>query len=223
MTPPDHPLRVVLIEDHPQYRETLELALSHSGDIQLLDSFGTAERALDALRDRAAWNPPDVILLDLHLPGMQGLEAIGLLKKCLPKAKIIVLTQSDREADVLAAISRGAAGYLLKSATVREILASVRQGAEGGSPLDARIAGYILNTLRTKLPRQQMEDLLTERELEVLGLLAEGLAKKEIGEKLGISPTTVVTHVTHIYEKLNVQNAPAAVAKAFSSGILPLE
>ena len=223
MTPPASTLRVVLIEDHPQYRETVELALGRTTDIHLIDSFGTAERALEALRDHAAWNPPDVILLDLQLPGMNGLEAIVPLKQILPTTKILVLTQSDRETDVLAAIARGASGYLLKSATVREILDSLRQGAEGGSPLDARIAGYILDTLRTKLPRQQMEDLLTAREVEVLGLLAEGLAKKEIAEKLGISPTTVVTHVTHIYEKLNVQNAPAAVAKAFGAGILPRE
>ncbi len=220
---PTHLIRAVLIEDHPEYRETIELALSRAEDIHLIDSFGTAERALEALRGHAVWNPPDVILLDLGLPGMQGLEAIAPLLQILPNTRIIVLTQSDREADVLSAISRGAAGYLLKSATVREITEGVRQVAEGGSPIDVSVATFLLDTLRTKLPKREMDDLLTARELEVLSLIAEGLAKKEIGEKLGISPTTVVTHVTHIYEKLNVQNAPSAVAKAFGSGILPLE
>ncbi len=212
-------ISVMLVEDHPEYREAVEFALGKQPAMELTSQFGTAERALRSLKDAKNRKVPDVILLDLNLPGMDGLDALPLFSSALPDARIIILTQSDREADVLKAITLGAAGYLLKSATLRQITEGIRNVHEGGASLDAKVAHFILKTLKTRLPKGEMTPVLTERELEVLNLLAEGFVKKEIADRLSISTTTVVTHVSHIYEKLNATNAPSAINKAYRTGI----
>ncbi len=214
-------IRVTLVEDHPEYREAIELALRKEPTLELTSQFGTAERALRSLKDADPHQTPDVILLDLNLPGMNGLDALPLFSAAMPDAKIVILTQSDREADVLRAITLGAAGYLLKSATLKQITAGIKSVHSGGASLDAKVAQFILKTLKTKLPQGQTNQVLTDREMDVLTLLAEGLVKKEIAERLSISNTTVVTHVSHIYAKLNVTNAPSAVNKAYRLGIFP--
>jgi DNA-binding NarL/FixJ family response regulator len=214
-------ISVMLVEDHPEYREAVELALAKEPTMALTGQFGTAERALLSLKDVPPHKSPDIILLDLNLPGMNGLDALPCFSAALPQTKIIILTQSDREADVLKAITLGASGYLLKSATLKQITEGIRTVHDGGASLDANIAKFILTTLKTRLPRGDTEPMLTDREMEVLTLLAEGLVKKEIAERLSISSTTVVTHVSHIYEKLNVTNAPSAVNKAYRMGIFP--
>ena len=215
-------IRIMMVEDHPEYREIVELALSKEPDMELVSQFGTSERAMRSFRDRNGSEKPDIILLDLNLPGMGGLEAIPYFSAEIPEARIIILTQFDLEDDILKAITLGASGYLLKSSTVRQLTEGIRTVMSGGASLDSRLAKFVLKTLKTKLSKNEFEQLLTERELEVLSLLAEGRVKKEIAERLHISITTVVTHVTHIYEKLNAPNAPAAIAKAFQMGILPL-
>lgn len=219
----NHQIRIMMVEDHPEYREIVELALGKESDMKLISQFGTVERALRSLRDQDnGGQSPDVILLDLNLPGMGGLEAVSHFTNEVPDARIIILTQSDREDDVLKAVMLGASGYLLKSSTVRQLTEGIRTVMAGGASLDSKLAKFVLNTLKTKLPKNEIEQLLTERELDVLSLLAEGRVKKEIAERLQISMSTVVTHVAHIYEKLNAPNAPAAIAKAFQMGILPI-
>ncbi|MDA1068893.1 MAG: response regulator transcription factor [Verrucomicrobia bacterium] len=212
-------IRIVLVEDHPEYREVVELALDKEPDMELVSQFGSAESALRCMQNLEHGKEPDVILLDLNLPGMNGLDSISWLKDYVPKSKIIVLTQSNKEADILRAITLGASGYLLKSSSVNQIKEGIRMVSNGGASLDANIARFILTTLKAKLPNVEMEQPLSEREMEVLKLLGEGFLKKEIADHLRISISTVVTHVAHIYEKLHVQNAPAAVAKAFRMGI----
>ncbi len=216
-------IHVMLVEDHPEYREAIELALGKEPAMALASQFGTAERALRHLKDSKSDETPDVILLDLNLPGINGLDAIPLFNSAVSTAKIIILTQSNQAADVLKAITRGASGYLLKSATLKQITEGIRNVNNGGASLDANVAQFILKTLKTKLPRGHKEQLLTEREMEVLTLLAEGYVKKEIADQLGISTTTVITHVAHIYEKLNVTNAPSAINKAYRMGIFPMD
>jgi two-component system nitrate/nitrite response regulator NarL len=216
-------IRIVLIEDHPEYREVVELALGKEPDMDLIRPFGTVEMALRSLQDSQGRHSPDIVLLDLNLPGMGGLDAIPLLAATVPKAKIIILTQSNKEADVLRAITLGASGYLLKGSSRKQITDGIRTVMAGGATLDAGVARFVLTTLQGKLPKEQTGPQLSKRELDVLSLLAEGLAHKEIASRLDISNTTVVTHINHIYEKLNVPNAPAAINKAHRFGLFQSE
>ncbi len=215
------PIKVMLVEDNPEFRKVIRLALSRDATIDLSSEFGTAEIALRSLRDGSVPASPDVILLDLRLPGMGGLDALPLFTNSAPQTKVIVLTQSDCEADVLRAITLGAAGYLLKSSTIVQIKEGIRTVIDGGASLDPRVAKFLLKTLQTRLPTAKAEGLLSDRELETLTLLGEGLVKKEIADRLGITYPTVDSHVQRIYEKLQVHNAPAAINIAHRLGIFP--
>ena len=213
-------INIIMIEDHPEYREIVEMAISRQDDMTLTEQFGTTERALEHLQNAPTDTLPDVILLDLSLPGMDGLEALEELANTAPGVKIIILTQSDHEDDVLNAVILGASGYLLKSSTVQQLVEGIRNVMKGGASLDARIAKYVMETLRARLPHEELEKMLTTRELEILQLLAKGMVKKQIGKELGIGVTTVVSHVSNIYDKLEASNAPSAIAKGYKLGIL---
>lgn len=217
------PVKITLIEDHEGYREGITLALKREKMMKLISQFSSAEAALRELRNPIGKNIPDLILLDLNLPGMSGLEAIPLLIEAFPGIKIIILSRSDQEADVVRAISRGASGYMLKSAGIKQITDAIHTVMEGGASFDVNVAKYILKTLQSRQHQSAAKGLLTEREVEILSLLADGLAKKEISDRLNISSHTVNNHSRNIYEKLNVQSAPGAVGKAFRFGILPPE
>jgi DNA-binding NarL/FixJ family response regulator len=214
-------INVMLVEDNPEYREGIEIALEAVPDITLSSQFGTAEIALRNLEHAPVKEIPDLVLLDLNLPGLAGVDALPWFKKYSPKTPIIILTQSNREADVLAAISAGASGYLLKSSTRDQIIDAIRLVMQGGAPIDPQVARYILEKLRGEPQKETEESALSEREIEVLTLLGEGLLKKEIANRLSISAHTVDNHIRHIYEKLHVPNAPAAINKAHRLGIFP--
>lgn len=216
-------IRITLVEDNVEYRQVIQLALELEPGMALISQFATAEIALRTLKNVSSQNKPDLILLDLRLPRMNGLTALPLFRAIAPDAKIVALTQSDREQDVLRAISLGASGYLLKSATLNEITDSIRTVMSGGAPIDKGVAKFILQSLQTRLPKDEHSQLLSERELEILLLLSEGMVKKEIASHLNIGYSTVDTHVTHIYEKLNVTNAPSAVNRAHRLGLFPPE
>ena len=204
-------IRVMLIEDNPEYRAVIHLALEDETDIELTSQFGNAELALRSLDDSAKRKTPDLVLLDLNLPGMSGLEALPYIQNALPSTKTLILTQSNAEADVLRAITLGASGYLLKSAALHEITSGIHNIMKGGASLDSGVAKFILNTLQQQLPQHETEKLLSNRELEVLTLLGEGLVKKEIADRLKVTYSTGDSHVANIYNKLDVKNAPSAV------------
>ena len=210
----------MLVEDNPAYRKSIGYALNGRDGINLPHQFGTAEIAIQSLLEMDPAKIPDVVLLDLNLPGMSGLEALPWFKKYIPDANVIVLTQSDAEADVLHAIQEGAMGYLLKSSTVKQIKEAIRSAMDGGSTLDGKVAKFIVTTLNERVPKHVQESTLSQRELEILTLLSEGLVKKEIGDRLNIGYSSVATYTRRIYEKLHVVNAPSAVSKAFRAGIL---
>ncbi|MCM2374238.1 response regulator [Aporhodopirellula aestuarii] len=214
--------RIMLVEDNVEYKEVIRIALEHEPDVELLSHFGTAEIALCTLQDSAACDQPDLIILDLRLPGMDGLTAIPAIRKIAPDTKIIVLSQSDRAKDVLRSISLGASGYLLKSATLNEITESIQTVMSGGASLDKGVAKFIVENLQTRNQQTDEPPLLSERELEIITLLAQGLVKKEIASQLNIGYSTVDTHVAHIYEKLKVNNAPSAINQAHRLGLLML-
>ncbi len=216
-------IRVILVEDNPQYREVIEIALSEEPRIDLVAQFGAIEVALHSLRDPAISENVDILLLDIRLPGMSGVDGIALIKEAVPNLKIIMLTQSDMEADVVRAIQSGASGYLLKSVSIKEITQGIQTVAEGGAPLEPSIAKFVIQAIQGEQPKTKLEIQLSPREKDILELLSDGLAKKEIADKLNISTHTVAEYVKNIYTKLKVQNAPAAVAKAFKSGLFPKE
>lgn len=216
----DETIRVMLIEDNREYRDVMSLGLEGVSDIELVQQNSTAEIALRKLEYQPSVHV-DIILLDLRLPGMSGLDAIPFITHAAPRAKIIILTQSEHEVDVLKAISLGARGYLLKSASMEEIISSIRTVMSGGAPIDPSVARYLLEDLQTRSPEINLKINLSSRETEILHLLGDGLVKKEIAEKLSIGYTTVDTHVRHIYEKLHVTNAASAVSKAYKMRISP--
>lgn len=213
-------IRITLIEDNVDYRSALKMALEHSPGIRLVSEFGTSEIAIRSLDQASGEEIPDLVLLDLRLPGTDGLDAISLIMECVPNAKILILTQSNQEEDVLRGISLGASGYLLKTATVDEITDGIRTVMNGGAALESGVAKFILESLQTRLPSKSNDRFLSQRELEILKLVAKGMVKKEIAKQLQIGYSTVDTHVGRIYAKLNVSNAPAAVNKAHKMRIL---
>lgn len=213
----------MLVEDHPEYRETLEFVLGKEAGIELVSQFGNAELALRSLQSDTSEAQPDIILLDINLPGMSGLEAMSWFKKYKPEVKIMMLSQSDSEADVLQAVQQGASGYLLKSCKMAELSQGIRTVYNGGATLEPGLANFILSTLQPHQPKVSIENNLSQREKEVLYLIGEGLTQKEISNQLGISIYTVTDHLKNIYEKLQVTNAPQAIGKAYKTGILSLE
>jgi two-component system nitrate/nitrite response regulator NarL len=212
-------INIMLVEDNASYREGISIALEAVPDITLASQYGTAEIALRSLESAAKKDLPDLVLLDLNLPGMSGIDALSWFTKYAPYVPVIILTQSSREADILAAISAGAVGYLLKSSTRDQLIRAIRLVMKGGSPIDPHVARFILQALNERPHKSKTERILSAREEEVLVLLGEGLVKKEIALRLKISAHTVDNHIRHIYEKLQVPNAPAAVAKAYKIGL----
>ncbi|MDQ8183844.1 response regulator transcription factor [Pelagicoccus sp. SDUM812005] len=211
--------KLTLVEDNAGYREMLAEIVSSQDGMELISEFGTAEGALNSIMNANLSATPDLVLLDLNLPGMPGLEAMPYFKSYAPKVQIIVLTQSDREADIVEAIRKGAAGYLLKSSTAAEIRAAIRAVASGGASLDPKVAQHIMELIPASPQRGGSGIQLSERETEVLELLAKGLQKKEIADQLSISITTVADHVRRIYCKLEVPNAPSAIHRAHELGL----
>jgi DNA-binding NarL/FixJ family response regulator len=213
-------ISITIIEDHVAYRNAIERSLAKVPAITNLNHYGTAEIALRDFEKGNISPPPNIILLDLSLPGMSGLEAIPWIRDYLPKAKIIILSQSDNEADVVEAISKGATGYLLKSAKASEIVAAIQTVIDGGATLDSGVANYIIDRIKKDQKQTTIVNPLSDRELAVLKLLAEGMLKKEISEELKVSVPTVAFHVKNIFQKLEASNAPSAVGKAYKKGIL---
>ena len=214
-------IRLMLIEDNQNYRNSIVCALDETPDIDVTGQYGTAEAALRTLQKMPPQDLPGIILLDLNLLGMSGLDAIPLIKQQAPDVKIIILSQSDQEPDILSAICRGAAGYLLKSASLDAIIEGIELVHSGEAILDQHLAKFIFHTLSGRIPKAASATRLSKRERDVLILITEGLGQKQIASRLGISTHTVNEHFQKIYSKLDVQNAAAAVAKAYRFGILP--
>jgi DNA-binding NarL/FixJ family response regulator len=207
--------RVCLIEDHQDYRRVLQQAINSSVHLNCDLVFSSIEAFSEGAR---MGEKVDVVLLDLGLPGMHGVEGISVIQRRYPRAKILVLTVYDHKPVVLQALAAGAGGYLLKADRIETILRCIDEALDGGAPLNSHIARMILSTFNTVKPEKAETDL-TDRERETLSLLTKGLIKKEIAEKLGVSYHTVDTHVRNIYGKLQVHNLSGAVAKAIQLGL----
>jgi DNA-binding NarL/FixJ family response regulator len=207
-------IRLLIVDDHPIVRDGLRGVFDDDPDFEVV---GEAADGAEAV-DRAAALAVDVALMDLRMPRMGGVEAIGLLHERAPGVRVLVLTTYDSDADVLPAIEAGATGYLLKDAPRDELVRAVRAAHLGQAVLAPSVAQKLLGHVRAPAPA--VPDVLTDRELEVLRLVAAGTTNKEAARALFISEATVKTHLLHLYAKLGVRDRAAAVAAAYKSGLL---
>ena len=210
----DGPIRLLIADDHPVVRDGLSGIFEGDADFEVLGQAADGAQAVD-LAERLA---PDVVLMDLRMPGMDGLGAIAELARRGNGARVLVLTTYDTDADVLPAIQAGATGYLLKDAPRTELLRAVRAAARGESVLSPSVASRVLG--RVRRPVSDEPDDLSPRELEILELVAQGSTNREAAKRLFISEATVKTHLLHIYAKLGVNDRAAAVATGFDRGLL---
>ncbi len=211
---------VWLIEDHSDSRRVLARVLNRAPTLLCPHAFASCEEALEALR---AQPPPDVILLDVGLPGINGIEGIPRLKALAPATHIIMLTVFDDQEKVFKSICAGASGYLLKNADEDAIAEAVHEVLKGGAPINPRIARLVLNMFATRASPPRHNYGLSPREREVLELMVQGLVKKEIADRLALSYHTVDHHLRSIYSKLQVHTRGGAVAKAVSEKLLKPE
>lgn len=217
LTPPFEPIRLVLADDHAFFREGLARILSESG-IEVVAQVANGQDAVDA----AVKHAPDVVVMDLSMPGLSGLEATRLLSQRAPACRILVLTVSDSETDVIDAVVAGASGYVLKDGSMEEVIAAVRAVAAGYALISPRIASTLLGRIRADADADETptEVDLSCRELEVLRLLAEGRGNAQIGEALFISHATVRNHISSILMKLHVNNRVQAAVRAVRERML---
>lgn len=212
-----HPITELwLIEDNATFRSSLARGLERTGRFVCGGSFASAEAALDAVSPEGR---PQAVLIDVGLPGMDGIEALQRLRERLPEAALIILTVFEDEDKIMRAICAGAQGYLLKTAPVPEIAAAIADVLAGGSPMNSRIARRVLELFSRLVPRQK-DYGLTAREKEILQLMVGGHIKKEIAARIGLSVHTVNTHMRNIYDKLQVNTVNGAVAKALQERLI---
>lgn len=209
------PITLWIVEDDTTYRRTLQRLLNRTGHITCSRVFPSCIEFLDAVKSEPH---PDLVLMDLGLPGMGGVDGILQLKTTAPDVTVIVLTVSAEKEKVLQALDAGAAGYLLKESTGPEIVSGLQQVFYGGAALSPSIAKIVVEELRNPAPADTFD--LSVREIEVLEKLAAGLAVKEIAAVLNISVATARFHLTNIYRKLQVPSQTGAVAKALRAGII---
>jgi DNA-binding NarL/FixJ family response regulator len=212
----DDVIRIWIIEDNIRLRRYLVKYLSEPDDLQCTGEFSNCEDALESLDSSL---PPQVLLIDLGLPGMNGSAGISEFKRRHPEIEALVLTVSNERDKVFEAIAAGASGYLLKNASIGEIEEACRKLARGESSLDGAIARMMLGTFQ-KTNSKKVEHGLTDRELEILQQLADGFYCKEIAQTLGISQATVNFHCGNLYKKLHVQSQRSAILEAKKRGIL---
>jgi DNA-binding NarL/FixJ family response regulator len=217
-------IRVLVVDDHALFRRGLQMVLEGEEDIEVVGEAGDGAEAIQKAEDTA----PDVVLMDVRMPKRSGIEATRVIKDTIPSAKILMLTISDEEADLYEAIKAGASGYLLKEISIDEVAGAVRQVYLGQSLISPTMASKLLNEFaamvkkrdeRTHVPGPR----LTERELEVLKLVAKGMNNRDIGQELFISENTVKNHVRNILEKLHLHSRMEAVVYAVREKLLDIK
>ncbi|MFD1146904.1 response regulator [Saccharothrix hoggarensis] len=202
-------IRVVIVDDHPVVRDGLRGMLGGAGDVEVVGEAADGEEAVAVVRAVR----PDVVLMDLRMPGVDGVTAIERLRGF--PTRVLVLTTYDTDSDVLPAIKAGATGYLVKDTPRDALFRAVRSAAKGEAVLSPSVATRLLGQVR-----QPAAEPLSDREVEVLGLIARGCTNRDAAAKLFISEATVKTHLVHVYAKLGVKDRAAAVAVAYERGLL---
>jgi DNA-binding NarL/FixJ family response regulator len=219
MPPNSTTTNVWLVEDNALFGRSVQRVVNSLDGMACEGGFTSAEAAFAAL---AQVPPPDIIILDVQLPGMNGIEALATFRRLAPEARVIILTVFDDPDKIFRAVCVGASGYILKSSGIEQIGQAIKQVVEGGAPMTPEIAQRVLDTFSHRESSQtSIEDYqLTEREIDILRLLADGLVKKEIAHRLELSAHTVSTHLRRVYSKLHVSTNTGAVAKALRERII---
>jgi DNA-binding NarL/FixJ family response regulator len=202
-------ITVSIVEDLDEVREGLVKFINNDPDFKVLDAFSNAEEAIISLPHLQ----PDIVIMDINLPGMSGIECIRTLKDCCPKTQFLMFTVYENDEKVFEALKAGASGYLLKKTAPSKIIECLKELFNGGSPMSSNIARKLVTNFQSKEDPNLTSLLLSPREKEILELLSKGLLYKEIGEKLSIATGTVRQHIHKIYEKLHVQNRTEAINK----------
>ena len=203
-------ITVSIVEDNDQLRGTLARVISRAEEFVCVGQHATAEAALENLPKER----PQVVLMDINLPGMNGVECVRRLKQLLPETQVMMLTAYEDTENIFNSLAAGASGYMLKRTPRDELLEAIREVRRGGSPMTTHIARKVVQSFLKPAAAPEPTHELSEREREVLDLLSQGLMYKEISDKLGISFETVRTYIRRIYEKLQVRTRTEAVAKA---------
>lgn len=210
-------IAVSIVEDSADYRLGTAYVLKASPGFAVVGEFESAESFFDSLRAAV----PDVVLMDIGLPGMSGIEAVRLLRERFPRVQAVILSVHEDGENVFRAVCAGAVGYLTKPVMPAQLLEAVENAFAGGTPMSPHIARRVLEMFRTYAPPPQADYDLTEREVSVLERLVDGDGCKEIGDALFISVYTVRAHLRNIYEKLHVHSKSQAVSKALQERLLP--
>ena len=200
---------VVIVEDDPALRQQFLQILATAPDIRCVGAFASAEEALKAIPSKS----PDVVLMDIKLPGMSGIDCVAKLKRTVPSLQIIMVTVFEDSERIFRALKAGASGYLVKSRPPDQLLEAIRDVHAGGSPMSSHIARKVVQHFHLLDPSPKEAENLSPREEQVLDLLASGFIYKEIGDKLNISVETVRTYVKNICNKMHVRNRLEAVAR----------
>lgn len=208
--------KVAVIEDQRDIREGLATLINGTGGFQITGAFGSVESALPFI----ARDPPDILLLDIGLPGMSGIDGIPLLRERCPQLLILVLSVHDDDERIFNALCTGASGYLLKNTEPARLLESLREAVSGGSPMSPEVARRVVLLFRKFSPPEKADYDLTPHESRLLRLLAEGHSYRGAAMELGLSVNTIAFHMKRIYEKLHVHSKSQAVAKAFRQGLV---
>ncbi|MHB8522677.1 MAG: response regulator [Limisphaerales bacterium] len=202
-------IKVALVEDNDAIRESLAMILNGSPGFRCPNACRNAEEALQKIPPDA----PDVVLMDINLPGMSGIDAVRKLKPRLPHTQIIMLTIEENSQRVFESLQAGASGYLVKNLPPGKILEAIEEVHRGGSPMSSQIARMLVQSFQQPGPSRRAEENLTSREEEILTLVSKGYRSKEVADTLGIALQTVETHLRNIYEKLHVRSRVEAVVK----------
>ncbi len=204
-------ITLAIVEDLDEVRDGLRNFISLSQDFKVVDTFKTAEEAAYDLPKLK----PDIVIMDINLPGMNGIECIRQVKDKTPGTQFMMFTVYENDEKVFEALKAGASGYLLKNTGLVQLIESLKELYNGGSPMSANIARKLVTLFRSERKETANLEVLSNRENEILQFLSTGLLYKEIAEQLSISVSTVRQHIHHIYEKLHVQNRTEAINKAF--------
>jgi DNA-binding NarL/FixJ family response regulator len=211
VTGPAGPIRLLIADDHPVVRDGLRGIFADDPDFLVVGEAGNGAEAVARVEREGA----DVVLMDLRMPQMSGVEAIRRLRRTAPAVRVLVLTTYDTDSDVLPAIEAGATGYLLKDAPREELIRAVRAAFAGEAVLSPAVASRLMGQVRGPAPEK-----LSQRELDVLTLIAGGATNREAAARLFVSEATIKTHLLHVYEKLGVRDRAAAVAEAYRRRLL---